>query len=132
MQVFVTIIQLVVALGILNVWLLRYGKQTAWRGGDAKSLKEEFATYGLPSWFMGVVGFLKILFAALLIMGVWLPAATKPAAIGMSVLMLGAVSMHLKVKDPLKKSMPAFLVPIYSKPSGWNRIWRRRRPNTRI
>jgi uncharacterized membrane protein YphA (DoxX/SURF4 family) len=73
--------------------------------GDAKNMKEEFAVYGLPAWSVGVVGFLKILLAALLIAGIWLPAVTKPAAIGMAVLMLGAVSMHIKVKDPLQRSL---------------------------
>jgi uncharacterized membrane protein YphA (DoxX/SURF4 family) len=42
---------------------------------------------------MGVVGFLKVLFAALLIAGIWFSPATKPAAAGMAVLMLGAVSI---------------------------------------
>jgi hypothetical protein len=107
MSWFVLIVQAVIALAILNVWLLRYGKATDYRGGNARSLKEEFAVYGLPGWFMGVVGFLKVLLAALLIAGIWLPPVTKPAAAGMAVLMLGAVSMHAKVKDPLKKALPA-------------------------
>lgn len=107
MSWFVPIIQVVIALAILNVWLLRYGKDTNYRGGSARSLREEFAVYGLPGWFMGVVGFLKVLFAALLIAGIWLSPVTKPAAAGMAVLMLGAVSMHVKVKDPLKKALPA-------------------------
>jgi uncharacterized membrane protein YphA (DoxX/SURF4 family) len=106
--------QVVIAMGILNVWLLRFGKPTEWRGGDAKNMKEEFAVYGLPAWSVGVVGFLKILLAALLIAGIWLPAVTKPAAIGMAVLMLGAVSMHIKVKDPLQRSLPAFCVLVLS------------------
>jgi uncharacterized membrane protein YphA (DoxX/SURF4 family) len=103
----VLIIQVVIALAILNVWLLRYGKATNYRGGSAQSLREEFAVYGLPGWFMGLVGFLKVLFAVLLIAGIWFPAVTKPAAAGMAVLMLGAVLMHVWVKDPLKKALPA-------------------------
>ncbi len=102
--------QVVIGLSILNVWLLRSRKATAWRGQQARNLKEEFDVYGLPPWFMRVVGFFKILFAVLLILGVWLPALTRPAAAGMAVLMLGAVSMHIKVKDPLKKSLPALTI----------------------
>ena len=45
-------IKLITSLGIFNVWLLRYNKNTEYRGGNAKSLKEEFETYGLNSWFM--------------------------------------------------------------------------------
>ena len=107
MSSFVPIIQVVIAVAIFNVWLLRYGKATNYRGGNARSLKEEFAVYGLPGWFMGVVGFLKLLFAVLLIAGTWYSPLTKPAAAGLAVLMLGAVTMHVKVKDPLKKALPA-------------------------
>ncbi|HEY5764475.1 MAG TPA: hypothetical protein VIS30_00470 [Candidatus Deferrimicrobiaceae bacterium] len=35
--------RIVIALGLLNVWLLRAGKPTDWRGGDARNMKEEFA-----------------------------------------------------------------------------------------
>ena len=104
------IIQLVIALGILNVWILRYGKATPWRGGAAKNMKEEFAIYGLPGWFMMLVGVLKVLFALLLIAGIWFSGLVYPAAIGIAVLMLGAIFMHIKVKDPLKKSLPAFIM----------------------
>jgi len=110
METLVLISQIVIAVGLLNVWIVRAGKATGWRGGEAKNMKEEFQTYGLPSWMMGLVGFLKISFALLLIIGIWLPGVTRPAAIGVTILMLGAVSMHIKVKDPLKKSLPALSV----------------------
>ena len=101
-------IKLIIGLGIYNVWLLRTRKVTNWRGGDAKNMKEEFAVYGLPGWFMNVVGFFKLLFATLLIVSIWVPSLTLPAAVGMGLLMLGAVSMHFKVKDPPKKALPSF------------------------
>lgn len=110
MELAVKIVQIIIALGIFNVWILRYGKPTSWRGGDAKSMREEFEVYGLPVWFMRVIGTLKLLFATLLIAGVWFPVLTTPAALGLAVLMLGAVAMHIKVKDPLKRSLPAFSV----------------------
>ena len=108
METAMTIGQLIIGLGIYNVWLLRFGRSTNWRGGDAQNLREEFEVYGLPGWFMAIVGALKLTFATMLIAGVWFPALTKPAAIGMAVLMLGAVSMHVKVRDPMLKSLPAF------------------------
>ena len=108
MTIVVMIIQIVIALGIFNVWLLRYGKPSIWRGGDAQNMTEEFQVYGLPTWFVCVIRFLKVACAVLLIIGLWLPAVTKPAAIVIAILMLGAVVMHVKVKDPLKKSLPAF------------------------
>lgn len=99
--------QVVAALGIFNVWIVRFGKATGYRGGDAKSLAEEFRVYGLPAWSVGVIGALKLLCAALLVAGIWFPAVTRPAAAALGILMAGAVLMHLKVKDPARKSLPA-------------------------
>ena len=114
MDTAVVIIQAVVALGIFNVWVLRFGKSTDWRGGAAANMKEEFQIYGLPGWSVQVVGSLKLLFAACLVAGIWFQPLTKPAAVGIAVLMLGAVAMHLKVKDPLKKSLPALTMLVLS------------------
>jgi uncharacterized membrane protein YphA (DoxX/SURF4 family) len=108
------IAQLIIALGILNVWLLRFNKPTAYRGGTAKSMKEEFAIYGLPSWSVWVVGGLKILFALALLVGFWVPELIRPAAVGMAILMLGAIAMHIKVGDPIMKAAPASAVLVLS------------------
>lgn len=110
----VTIIQIVIALGILNVWLLRFGKPSAWRGGDARNMVQEFRVYGLPTWSMWLVGFIKVLCAVLLLVGIWLPSLANVAAIGLVILMLGAVAMHTKVKDPLTKSLPALSLLVLS------------------
>ena len=103
-------LKLIVSLGILNVWLLRSGKQTAYRGRDAKTLREEFAVYGLPFPVFLLVGFLKISFALSLLGSLWFPGLAQPAAAGMGVLMLGAFVMHLKVRDPVSKALPSLAV----------------------
>ncbi len=105
-----TIIQLIIAFGILNVWILRFNKPTRFRGGDAKTMKEEFSIYGLPGWFMALIGALKLLFAVMLIIGVWVSGLTVPAASGLAVLMAGAVGMHIRIGDPLEKTTPALIV----------------------
>jgi hypothetical protein len=109
-----TVLQVVVALGLLNVWLVRAGASTAYRGGSAQSLREEFAAYGLPDWTFYVVGFLKVTSAVLLIAGIWIPALIVPPAAIVAVLMIGALAMHAKVRDPLTKSLPAFLMLVMS------------------
>lgn len=109
-----TVLQVILALGLLNVWLLRSGKSTGYRGGSASSLREEFATYGLPVWFFYLVGVLKIGSACALLAGLWMPALVQPAASVIVVLMAGAIAMHIKVKDPLVKSAPAFLMLVLS------------------
>ena len=106
--------QVTIALGLLNVWLLRTGKPSPWRGGGAANMREEFAVYGLPSWASAVVGFLKISLALLLLAGIWFPALTRPAAAGAVVLMLGAIAMHVKVGDPPQRSLPAAVLLLLS------------------
>ena len=109
-----TILQIVVALGLLNVWLLRPGRVTAYRGGDARSLREEFAAYGLPEFVFDLVGALKIGAAIALIAGLWNASLILPAAALVVLLMVGALAMHAKVKDPAMKSLPAFLMLLMS------------------
>ncbi len=100
-------LQIVIALGILNVWCLRYKKATAYRGGHARNLKEEFAIYGLPSPAVYVIGAMKVTCALMLLLGIWFSSLVLPAASLLALLMLGAIAMHLKVKDPLTRSLPA-------------------------
>ena len=104
------IIQVIAALGLLNVWLVRFNRRTSYRGGTAGSMREEFAAYGLPGWFVYFIGALKIGTAIALVAGLWLPVLVLPAAVLLCVLMLGAIAMHFKIRDPLTKSLPAFLM----------------------
>ena len=107
MEIVQSILQVVVALGILNVWLLRGGKPTAYRGGGARNLRAEFANYGLPPVAMYVVGVLKVGCALGLLIGLWVQSWVDPSAAGLAVLMIGALGMHLKIGDPLIRSVPA-------------------------
>jgi uncharacterized membrane protein YphA (DoxX/SURF4 family) len=107
MRIIGIVAQLVISLGIFNVWFLRFNKSTGYRAGSAGNMQQEFAAYGLPGWFMWVIGGLKVALAILLIIGIWMPTLIVPAAGGMAVLMIGAIGMHLKVGDSLKKSLPA-------------------------
>jgi uncharacterized membrane protein YphA (DoxX/SURF4 family) len=101
------ILQIIIALGILNVWFLRFNKPSEWRGGKATNMKEEFSAYGLPEAVMYSVGSLKVLCAILLLVGIWIPVVVTPAVVVLAILMLGAVIMHVKIGDPPKKSIPA-------------------------
>lgn len=110
MEILVQALQVIVALGLLNVWLVRASKSTPYRGGDAETISEEFATYGLPSFMIYVVGGLKVIIALAMIVGIWINAVIVPAAAVLIVLMIGAFVMHLKVKDPFKKAVPSLLM----------------------
>ncbi len=102
-----SVLQLVVGIGLLNVWLVRPRSATAYRGGSATSLQEEFAVYGLPSFAFYVVGALKVTSAVILIGGVWFALPVREAAGVIAALMVGALLMHVKVGDPIKKALPA-------------------------
>ena len=84
---------------------------------------EEFHNYGLSRSFMFLIGFFKISLSLVLILSVLISDFTFEILGGinlssivfyglclMSVVMVGSVLMHLKIKDPFKKSIPAFLM----------------------
>ncbi len=106
----IMILQLIISIGLINVWLIRFNKATNYRGGDAKNMKEEFLAYGLPIWSMYLIGFLKISIAIMLIISIWVEQLLKYNLIALSLLMIAAVIMHLKVRDPIKKSYPALAI----------------------
>tara|TARA_B100000900_G_C20550022_1_gene704331 strand:- start:879 stop:1286 length:408 start_codon:yes stop_codon:yes gene_type:complete len=122
MKILIIFLQLIIAIGLINVWLVRFNKATQYRGGNAKNMEEEFAAYGLPSWLMYAVGSLKIFIAAMLLISFWI--LIKPVEnyeelasnllfynlIVLAVLMVAALIMHVKIKDPIKKSYPALSI----------------------
>jgi len=109
MYYFIIILKLIVGLSILNVWLLKRNKETIWRGGNAKNIIEEFEVYGLSRNVCHIIGFLKVSLSLLLVVSIWFEQLQKPSAIVLALLLLGSIVMHVKVKDPIKKSIPAGL-----------------------
>jgi len=105
------IVEVLIALGLINVWLVRFNRATAYRGVGAKNMKAEFVAYGLPVWSVYIVGFLKLSIALIMILAVVAPQVMpvlSTLALGLLViLMLGAVTMHIKVKDSFVKMLPA-------------------------
>ena len=104
------LLQIVAGLGIFNVWLLRFGQDTEYRGANASNMREEFVVYGLPTVALYIVGLLKIVSAIGLIAGIFLPLLIAPSAILLAALMIGALVMHFKIRDPFKKSIPALIM----------------------
>jgi uncharacterized membrane protein YphA (DoxX/SURF4 family) len=110
MEIIQNIVQILLPLGIFNVWFVRSKQGTAYRGGNSANLKEEFAAYGLPGGAFYVIGTLKVGSAILLLLGFFLPVLVFPAALLMASLMSGAVLMHAKVRDPAIRYLPAGLM----------------------
>lgn len=92
---------------VFNVWLLNMDQASPYRGGTALTLKEEFLTYGLSENIFYLIGGIKLLSAFTLFFGLRFKQTVVPAAQIIAVLMLGAISMHFKVGDPLLRSVPA-------------------------
>lgn len=110
MKIVGKIAQTIAALWILNVWFNRFNKDTGYRGGDATNMKEEFAEYGLSENTMYAVGAAKVSLAGLMLAGHAAPRLVRPASIGLAMFMVGAVGMHVKVGDPVKRYLPALTV----------------------
>lgn len=110
MNVIGKLAQTAAALWILNVWFNRFNKDTGYRGGGAKNMKEEFQEYGLSENAMYAVGAAKVSLAGLLLAGHAAPRLVRPASIGLAMFMLGAIGMHIKVGDPVKRYLPALSV----------------------
>ena len=102
-------LKIIVGLSILNVWLIQPNKQTKWRGGSASSISEEFKVYGLSKSFYTAIYFLKVSLAILLLASIQFDILTLFSSLGLALLLLGSIAMHIKVKDALIKSFPAFL-----------------------
>jgi uncharacterized membrane protein YphA (DoxX/SURF4 family) len=73
-------------------------------------MPEEFEAYGLPKWFLWIIGGLKVLCAVGLLVGLWMPVVVRPAAWIIALLMIGALAMHVRIRDPFVKSLPAGII----------------------
>ncbi len=73
-------------------------------------MQEEFEVYGLSKAMMFMVGTLKVLSALVLVLSIWYPFLAIPASAAIGFLMIGAIWMHLRVRDPLKRSLPAAIL----------------------
>lgn len=113
-QQLVSLFQVVIGLSVMRVWTINFNKSTPWRGGGARNMKEEFTAYGLPMWMVYFVGILKVIFSIGLIVGLWIPELISFSASGIAIFMFFAILMHVKIKDPIKKSIPALTFMVLS------------------
>ena len=107
MDPWINVVQVFVAVAMFDVWLFRYNRPQRARGGDAQTMEEEFRVYGLPDWFRSLVRVLKLTAGTLMVVGIWSSQAALAAGIALVILMGGAITMHIKVRDPIYKSIPA-------------------------
>lgn len=90
-----------VPVAIFFVWVVRYD-----------NIVKEFKQYSLPDWTRDFVGILKLSFALMIATsdGYLLKVGTG----GIAALMLAALFMHIKIKNPPQKMLPALTLMILS------------------
>jgi hypothetical protein len=99
----VLIAQVVIALSVLFVWVVRL-----------PNVELEFREYSLPDVVRNLVGATKISAAALLLAGVWYPGLVFPAAAVMTFFMVCAQYFHFKVRHPASKYVASFVLLLLS------------------
>ena len=87
-------LKIVTGVAIFFVWVVRYD-----------NIKKEFVQYGLPTWVRDLVGILKISFVVLL----QFPDVeyTRMGSLGITILMIGAVLTHVKMKSDFRMYIPS-------------------------
>ena len=83
-------LKIISSVAIFFVWVVRYD-----------NIKKEFVEYNLPTWVRDIVGILKLSFATMLQFSN--EEVVKIGALGISVLMLGAVVTHLRLKSNFRR-----------------------------
>ena len=95
--------QLTIAISIIVVWVFRFD-----------NIVIEFKQYDLSDLIRSMVGASKIALATLLVVGIFYEEVVFISALLMAFLMVCAQIAHIKVKNPLSKYIPSFLLLILS------------------
>lgn len=103
MNIFTIAAQLIIAASIIYVWVFRFD-----------NIIVEFKQYHLSDLVRSAVGAAKIILATLIVAGIWYPALVFIPSLFMSLLMLSAQYFHFKVKNPVNKYIPSFILLLLS------------------
>ncbi|WCK52600.1 DoxX family protein [Aneurinibacillus sp. Ricciae_BoGa-3] len=76
----------------------------------AKKARENFQHLNLPDWFRLLTGVYQTIGAVGLVIGFWLPWFKGLSGIWIAIMMLVAIVLHLRVKEPFLQSVPAIVV----------------------
>jgi len=73
-------------------------------------MESEFKSNGFKNSFLKILEFSKLPLGCLLIAGIWFPNLVDVSAFLIGCLMIGTIGDHLKINDPLIKSLPALIM----------------------
>ena len=80
----------------------------------ADKMVAELGRLGVSTGLIRLIGALEILGAAGLVIGLWIGPLGIAAAIGLALLMIGAVIYHIKARDTAKKTMSPLILLLLS------------------
>ena len=95
--------QLIVSISVISVWVFRYD-----------NIVLEFKQYDISNLLRNIVDASKISLATILILGIWYTELLVVSSLLMAFLMICAQFYHIKVKNPLIKYVPSFLLLVLS------------------
>ncbi len=72
--------------------------------GNTQEMVQVFSSFGLPVWFMYLIGCIEIIGGLMLLV----PALTGFSAFGLTIIMVGALSCHLMF-TPISQGIPAII-----------------------
>lgn len=98
-QIVVIILQFIIAISILNVWVLQY-----------RSMSDQFQEFNLPGWTKNAVGVTKGILCVMLIGGIWMYQLAVIASIGIAISMLFAIIVHMRARHDMSKIIPAIIL----------------------
>ncbi|WP_342605157.1 DoxX family protein [Peribacillus sp. FSL E2-0159] len=75
---------------------------------------EEFNHLKLPQWFRIVTGIVQLIGVLALILGFWYPEWAAFGGLWLAITMFFGIVAHMRVKHPIKDSIPAFVLMILS------------------
>jgi hypothetical protein len=93
----IEVLKILSGIAIFFVWVVRYD-----------NIKREFKEYKLPTWLRDTVGILKISFAAML--QFTNIEIVRIGALGITILMLGAIFTHIRLKSNFRKYIASVLM----------------------
>ncbi|ASU34334.1 DoxX family protein [Mucilaginibacter xinganensis] len=95
--------QVIVAVTVLYVWIVRYD-----------NILKEFKQFEISDLLRNFVGATKTALSTLLIAGIWYPELVMIPALLMAVLMGCAQMAHIKVRNPWQKFVPSGILLLLS------------------
>tara|TARA_Y100000996_G_C22018842_1_gene435862 strand:+ start:26 stop:370 length:345 start_codon:yes stop_codon:yes gene_type:complete len=90
-------LKIIATISILFVWFVRY-----------ENIRKEFEAYNFPTWFRDLIGILKISFIIMLHSNI--NQVVTIGATGITILMLGAVFTHFRVKNDFRRYIASIMM----------------------